>query len=331
MVMKPLYFFISLFVAFACVTWFGHHTVRTTLPRQILAKYAPDSTPHVVFLGSSLTDAAVDQDLLDSLFQSNHLRLKAFNCALAEMSGDAYYYLILKNRILSRSRPAAVALELRMFPFSNTKKEFRLEGRGIAEDLTLPELMDYNDFRRVSGGFPGILPSIAFFLHKHWFLYHHRLNMQAKILERLPFTKKNARNLRRENPYGMRNDAMETMGGWAHNALKKQATLPENSLFGPNSYFRDIVELARENKVKLVLFRPPFPPADAVLRGNPLYEKTMALFQKECDSLGIDNWDLAQAPQGTAWSYADGIHLDRAGRMLFTREMAARLAGLAAF
>ena len=157
MVMKPRYFFISLFIAFPCVTWFGHHAVRTTLPRQILAKYAPDSTPHIVFLGSSLTDAAIDQVLLDSLFQSRHLPVQTFNCALAEMSGDAYFYLIMKNRILARAarmRPAAVAIELRRFPFTDSKKDFNLLGRGIAADLTLSELMNYSDFLRVWAGFP---------------------------------------------------------------------------------------------------------------------------------------------------------------------------------
>jgi hypothetical protein len=326
MVMKPLYFFISLCIAFPCVTLFGHHAVRTTLPRQILAKYAPDSMPHIVFLGSSLTDAALDQVLLDSLFQSGHPPVQAFNCALAEMSGDAYFYLIMKNRILvrARTRPAAVAIELRRFPFTDSKKDFTLLGRGIAADLTLSELMDYSDFLRVSGRFPGVLQSIAFFLHKHWFLYHHRLNVQARILERLQLTERNIPGPRK-NPYGLRGDAAETMGRWAREDLNRQAAHGESGPIGRDGYFEDIVDLAQKNNVRLVFFRPPFPPADTVLRGNPVYEKTMALFQKLCDSLGIDNWDLAPAPPGAAWSYSDGIHLDRRSRRIFTGEMAERL------
>lgn len=319
--MKPLYFFISLIAAFFFASWFGLHMVRTTLPRQVLGKYSPDSTPAIVFLGSSLTDAAVDQALLDSLFQTNRMKLRAFNCALAEMSGDAYYYLIMKNRILARGRPAAIAIELRLFPFSDSKKEFKLLGRGTAADLTLSELMAYRDFVHVSGRFPGVLESIAFFLHKHWFLYHHRLNIQEKIIERMPFVKKPSHDLSK-NPYGMRNGAVEAMRSWAREDLRRNQC---NSPQSDDGYFKDIVSLAKENGVRLIFFRPPFPPADGILRGNSVYEKSMESFRNLCDSLGIDIWDLAAAPAGTSWNYSDGIHCDPPSARIFTREIAERI------
>jgi hypothetical protein len=322
--MKPLSFFISLFAAFLFVSWFGHHTVRTTLPRQILSKYMPDTTQHVVFLGSSLTDAAVDQVLLDSLFKTRHMNMQAFNCALAEMAGDAYFYLIIKNWILSRGKPAAIAIELRMFPFSDSKKDFKLLGRGIAADLIIPELMDYGDYVHIRGGFPGVLESITFFLHKHWFLYHHRLNVQGAILERTPFAKAHTLDVG-TNPYGMKTNAAYAMRAWVREGLKKQSICTDNGPLSNGGYFRDIVALAKEHNVQLIFFRPPFPPADGILRGNPVYEKSMVTFQKLCDSLGIINWDLAAPPAGTSWSFSDGIHCDRRSAILFTQEIADKI------
>jgi hypothetical protein len=323
--MKPLYFFISLLIAFYALSWFGRHTVKTTLPRQVLCTYEPDTTPHVVFLGSSLTDAAVDRGALDSFFRSADFNFRAFNCALAEMSGDAYFYLIMKNRILARSRPAAIAVELRMFPFNDSKKDFTLTGRGIPADLTLSELMEYRDFMHVSGGFPGVLESIAFLLHKHWFLYHHRLNIQGKVVERIPFAEKHA-PAAVNNPYGMRIDAGGVLSERAEDVLdRKKRCNASDSPVNRNGYFYDIVSLAKANNVQLIFFRPPFPQADAVLQGNPEYERNMALFQGLCDSLGIVNWDLSIAPQGTQWTYSDGIHLDHQSRQVFTREIGRKL------
>ncbi len=66
------------------------HTVRTTLPRQVVNRYQPPprnaDQGHSVFLGSSLTDAGVDAGLLDSLMGAV-LGTRHFNLALAGLKG----------------------------------------------------------------------------------------------------------------------------------------------------------------------------------------------------------------------------------------------------
>jgi hypothetical protein len=173
----------------------------------------------------------------------------------------------------------------------------------------------------MSGRFPGILNSISFFLHKHWFMYHHRLNIQGKIVERLPsiFTRQSA-----AGPYAMREGAYETMKTWALNSRAAGPdTQPGISYFMDGSrYFADLVTVCRDNGIKLVFFWPPFPPNDEVLRGGVVYEQYIAGFRSVCDSLGILTRDLHASPAGEEWSFSDRIHLDAAGRTVFTREMA---------
>ncbi len=319
-----IFFLAGLIAGIIMVTWFSCHTVRTTLPRTVLERYSPDTSPSIVFMGTSVTDAAIDSRALDSLLSVQGCGVRTGNLALAEMSGDAYYYLIAKNWVIPRGVPAALCIEMSRFPFSERKRDFSLEGRRIPTDLILSELMSYRDYLEMSGKFPGVLNSVSFFLHKRWFVYHHRLNIQWKIVERLPrvFTRQPA-----AGPYAMREDAYETMKEWARgNRTACRDTLPGISYFLDSTrYFGNLVTLCRDKGITLVFFWPPFPPNDAVLRGDPVYERYIAGFRSVCDSLGIITWDLHVLPGNEQWSLSDRIHLDKEGRAVFTRAMAGKI------
>ncbi|MBF0432390.1 MAG: hypothetical protein HQK83_13985 [Fibrobacteria bacterium] len=301
------YFLIFFLLSIAFISWFSRHTVKTTLAKQILQKYKPDNGDHIVFLGSSLTDAGVNSVLLNSIIGNTPTNLQAFNLSLAEMSGDEYYYLIIKNWILKQGLPKAIILEIRSYPFPTKKSAFKLEGRGIATDLTLSELMDYTDYKHISGGFPGILNSFNFFLHKHSFLYHNRLHIQWKIRERLGRLLSPGKS---KNPYGMADNAFETMQKNYSRTANSHLHIPRD-IITPDRYLPDIINLSENYKFKLIFFRPPFPPGENISRESESYVKYQAQLQHLLDSLGIIYWDLSKPDNEIPWEYSDRIHLNQ--------------------
>jgi hypothetical protein len=298
--------------------WFAHHTIKTSLPRQTLSRYRPDGRPHVIFLGSSLTDAGILPELMDSLT----LPLCNFNLALAGLSNPLFYQLLVKNFILTQGSPKFVVVEASGFPFSLPTEKFQLEGNGERLDLLMPELMEYSDFWQACNGFPGIIPSTQFYLHKQWFTYHYRLELQGKLKERL--TKHWPKShVASNNPYKMADGAEFRFQKLAQSALAtKNLMQVEKELHDPRSGLFALVELARTHHFQLIMLTPPCPPQDRVLENEIIYRKYREQFGSICDSLGVVNIDLSHAPIGRPYTFSDGIHLDSHGARIFTSAFA---------
>ncbi len=293
---------------------FARHTIRTSFARQTLSRYLPTRIPHTVFLGSSLTDAGILPQLLDSLNPS----MQYFNLALAGLNTPVYYQLLVKNFILPQAHPKFIVVEASGFPFSVPTGKFHLEGNGERLDLLMSELMEYSDFKSACGGFPGIIPTLQFFMHKHWYAYHYRLELQGKVTERL-FKHWPKPPANRNNPYKMVEGAAELFQKMAKNILAdKDSSKVKSDLHDPRSGFFGLAQLSRAHQVQLIMLTPPCPPQDRVLENESVYRKYRVEFDRICDSLAIVHIDLSHAPNGNPYTFSDGIHLDAHGARIFT-------------
>ncbi len=317
---------------------FTRHTVRTTLPRQVLARYQPSSenapTPHTVFLGSSLTDAGVDAALLDSLKGAGP-EPRHFNLALAGMKGETFYRLIFENHILPRGKPHRLVLEAGFFPYAPAQNPFEWEGHGERVNLIISELMTWEDLIRLRGPRIPLTEKLRFIGHKNWYGYHYRLEAQARVKEKVrnlfaglmkgdsPGSVGNTGESGTDvaaNPFGMAAGAHETFTQWAREALqaRSQGYVPESALRSRDAGLLEMAALAREAGVELWMLRLPCPPSDSVFKGSVVFENHMRVFRTLSDSLGIRYLDLSQPPPGKIYTYTDGIHLDAQGRRALT-------------
>jgi len=322
--MRYISFITALVLSITFVTTFSLRTIHTSLPIQILNRYTPDSTGQVVFLGSSLTDAGVNARLLDSLFFKSSINLKAYNLALAEISNDIYSYLICKNWIFAKGKPRIIVIEIRDIPFQYCKKPIRPVINGKRWDLIAPELMTYDDYRFVCGGFPGLLNSIEFFFHKHSYFYHNRMHLQEVIAEKIGIRFKNLIK-EKENPYAMHKDAFEIMRDRSRESIRDTASIKSPDFLNGSHFFADLVYLAEKNGTKLLFIRPPYPPCDMELRKNSYFMCADSAFRSICDSLGLSYWDFGSAQSEKQWNFSDRIHLSEESALLFTEKIFEKL------
>ncbi len=320
---------IILAACLAMVEAFARRIVTTTPARQALARYAPESNNHVVFLGSSLTDAAVRTDHLEGLLSSRWPGFRAFNLALAGLNGNENAYLLYKHFILPRSRPRYLVVEASGIPFLPSGAPFRLEGQGLRVESFRSEYIDYRDLWYLSDGFPGIASSLSYWLHKHWFSYHYRLEIQARLRERLfPTARADRRLSRPGNPYRMVDEAARRFTDMARKDLHRLESMPgrNEAMRQREAHFLDLATLARQNGATLVVLKPPLPPSDSLLAASPVFAEYQRAFTRLCDSLGVLYLDLSRkADYSQLYTYSDGIHLDSAGAREFTLCLAARL------
>lgn len=328
--------------------------IKSTPAGEALARYRPDGRPHAVFLGSSLTDAGISAVLLDSLQGNLQVTVsrgaragegfRSFNLALAGLSGSANYYLLFKDFILPRGRPDFLVVEAPGVPFFPSAERFQAEGTGLRVESFRTELMDFSDFRYLSGGFPGAAATLSFWLHKHWRAYHYRLEIQARIRERLGCgTASGNGNGNRsgsgadkeavgQGPYRM---AVDAFARFAENT-RKELDRMERSGEGAEAARRmeahliDLAVLAQSRGVRLVVLKPPCPPMDGETRRVPGFAEYDRSFRALCDSLDVIYLDFSPDGNGAAgtiagtghscgpYSYSDGIHLDAAGARRFT-------------
>lgn len=307
---------------------YTRHTVKTTLPRQVLARYQPPlPAAHTVFLGSSLTDAGVDVSLLDTLAGAGP-KARHFNLALAGLKGESAYRLIFENHVLPNGTPQKLVVETGFFPYARSEEKFDPLQNQERTSLALIDSMTRDDFLRLRGGRISGMEEFRFFLHKNWYGYHHRLETQARIQERVAawipsghpqtFAPDTA-----FNPFRMAAGAEATFARWAEAALEAHGGGhdAEGGSGGFDSGLEELAELAQSAGVELWMLRLPCPPADSLLDGAEAHVKYMSAFRARCDQLGIRFLDLSRPPPGVAYTYSDGIHLDAGGRKLLTQEL----------
>ncbi|MDB5049327.1 MAG: hypothetical protein JWO30_2398 [Fibrobacteres bacterium] len=326
---KILFFGFCLALCLAGIEAYARYKVTTTPARQALDRYRPDGRPHAVFLGSSLTDAGIRADRLDSLQAGNAHGFRSFNLALAGLSGSANYYLLFKNFILPRARPRYLVVEAPGVPFFPPADRFKAEGSGLRVESFRSELMEYPDFLYLAGGFPGAVESLSFWLHKHWLSYHYRLEIQARIRERFHGNQSgNGDEAAGQGPYHMAADAfarfaentrvdlqrMEKSGDGAEAMRRKEAHLI------------DLAALAKAEGVRLVVLKPPCPPMDMETRMVPAFADYDRGFRALCDSLGVAYLDFSTGKSCGPYAYSDGIHLDEASARTLTACVSGALA-----
>jgi hypothetical protein len=336
---KTSIFALSLALCMAGIELYARSKVKTTPARQALARYLPDGGPHAVFLGSSLTDAGIRVEQLDSLLRVGAPGFRSFNLSLAGMSGSDNYYILFKNFILPRGRPEYLVVDAAAVPFLPPERRFKLEGNGLRLDSFRSELMEYRDLVYLANGFPGVAASISFWLNKHWLSYHYRLELQARIREKLAREESSTGSVNGsvngsatgtrpgKGPYHMAGDAVER---FAENTRKQMGRLAgmtdgTRAMRLREAHLLDLAGLARVNGVRLALLKPPCPPIDQVTAKVPVF----AAYEKElhtlCDSLGIIYLDFSGEKSCGPYSFADGIHLDESGARAFTACVAGAL------
>lgn len=371
-----LFFLGGLLLCLALVEAYARRAVRATPAGQTLARYRPQGS-HIVFLGSSLTDAGVRVDLLDSLLaargsasaattasadpavapsatrvtappatpvtapSATHSTARntvhSFNLALAGLSGSDNYYLLLKDFILPRGRPELLVVEATGLPFFPAAGPFKLEGEGMRVESFRTELLTFKDFAYLSGGAPTPAAALSFWLHKHWFSYHYRLEIQARLHEKFfpvaaapsatpPSATVPSATTPPPNPYRMAAHARDMFAEGARASLRRlQASSDVTSMLrSREAHLLDLAALAREHGIRLVVLQPPCPPIDEALAGAPAAQRWRGDFARLCDSLNVVYLDLRDGD----YRYSDGIHLDAASAAEFTARVAARLASL---
>ncbi|MDQ3003378.1 MAG: hypothetical protein M3Y08_19220 [Fibrobacterota bacterium] len=324
---KFFLFAAALVLSLFLVEIYARHTVRITPAGQALARYQPNGGGHAVFLGSSLTDAGIRASLLDTLLGVPLPGFRAYNLALAGLNGSENYWLIFKGFILPKSRPRYLVVEGAGIPFLPPREPFRLEGVGLRVESFRAEYLDWPGFLYLSGGFPGIAPCLSFLLHRTWFSYHHRHEIQARLKERL-IPKEPAAKVKQGNPYRMVDLAAFRFAETARSELRRLESMPDgpSAMRRREAHLLDLAALAKENGVALVILKPPLPPADTFLQRSPAFAAYVRNFRSLCDSLGVRYLDLSGEESCGPYSFSDGIHLDEAGSRRFTACVATALA-----
>ncbi|HKP97943.1 MAG TPA: hypothetical protein VJ385_19580 [Fibrobacteria bacterium] len=326
------FFGACLALCLAALELYARIKVTATPAGQALARYRPDGHAHAVFLGSSLTDAGIRTELLDSLQAAREggaPPFRSFNLALAGLNGSANYYLLFKNFILPRGRPGYLVVEAPGVPFFPPADPFRLEGDGLRVESFRPELMEYRDFRYLAGGFPGAAASLSFWLHKHWRAYHYRLEIQARIHERLsgllgrfPDAPPAGDAGTGREPYPVYHMAADAYAMFAESTRKDlermEAPGGVAAMRRREAHLLDLAASARANGVRLVVLKPPCPPRDRETAKVPAFGLYDQGFRALCDSLGVRYLDLSGEKSCGPYAFPDGIHLDPASARRFT-------------
>lgn len=319
-----LVFALGLALGLAVLELYARHAVRATPAGQALARYRPDGRVHAVFLGSSLTDAGIRADILDSLLAPAGIR--SFNLALAGLSGGENHWLLLRGFILPRSRPRYLVAEAPGIPFLPPVEGFRLEGNGLRVETFRAEYLDWPGFLHLAGGLPSPAQALSFLLHKGWATFRLRHELQARLREKLfPPAPESPRPVPGSH-YRMVADAAGRFSAAARADLRRLEGLPDPgaALRGAEARFLDLASLARESGVQLVILRPPLPPVDSILGRSPAFAAWQADFRALCDTLGVRYLDLShpsdcrRSAGRLSYAFPDGIHLDEAGASRFT-------------
>lgn len=325
---KLLLFTLCLAACLALVELYARHAVRMTPAGQALARYRPTGPDHAVFLGSSLTDAGVRTGLLDSLLGARRPGMRTYNLALAGLSGSDNYWLLYRG-LLARSHPRYLVVEGAGIPFLPPKDPFRLEGAGLRVESFRSEYLDWEGFRHLTGGMPTPAAAATFWLHKNWFSYHHRLEIQARLRERFDrIFPSEAGTETKGNPYRMAGGAVEQFEATARSELARLESMSDGAraMRRPEARLLDLAAIARENGSTLVILRPPLPPSDSITARSAAFSAYHQGFRSLCDSLGIAYLDLSGGSGCGPYRYSDGIHLDEASSEAFTACLAAALA-----
>lgn len=316
---KLLLFAAALALCLAAIDLAARRWVRDTPSGQALARYQPTGPDHAVFLGSSLTDAGIRTGLLDTLLDSRVPGFRAYNLALAGLSGSENYWMLYKGFILNRSRPRYLVVEGAGIPFLPPAGAFALEGGGQRVETFRPECLSWSDFLYLTGGVPTPSASLAFLLHKTWFTFHYRHEIQARLREGL-VPRDPPRPEAAGNPYRMVGGALGLFASTARSELARLEAMPDGpaSMRRREAHLLDLAALARENGTTLVILRPPLPPSDPLTAASPAFAAYHAAFRSVCDSLGVVYLDFSAEDGCGPYSYSDGIHLDAEGSRRLT-------------
>lgn len=316
---KLLLFAATLALSLAALDLAARRWVRVTPSGQALARYQPSGPDHAVFLGSSLTDAGIRAGLLDTLLGARVPGFRAFNLALAGLSGSENYWMLYKGFVLPRSRPRYLVVEGAGIPFLPPEGGFALEGGGQRVETFRPECLSWNDLAYLAGGFPAPATALSFWLHKSWFTFHHRHEIQARLREGL-VPRDPSRPEAAGNPYRMVGGALGLFESTARAGLARLEAMPDGStaMRRREAHLLDLAALARENGTTLVILRPPLPPSDPLTSASPAFAAYHAAFRSVCDSLGIVYLDFSVEQGCGPYTYSDGIHLDAEGSRRLT-------------
>ncbi|MEO7778179.1 MAG: hypothetical protein ABIY63_11660 [Fibrobacteria bacterium] len=298
---------------------YARSRLGSTPAGQALSRYQPYGRAHAVFLGSSLTDAGIRVGQLDSLQRMKPDGYRSFNLALAGLSGSDNYYLLFRNFILPRSTPRFLVVEAPGIPFFPPAEPFDPMGNALRVESFRTDLMGYADLRYLADGWPGPAGMLAFWMHKHWRAYHYRLELQARLRERLQGWERN-KPADAVNSYRMATDAYARFAEGTREHIRRLEIPGEGmrTLHGRNAHLLDLAAAANAAGVRLVVLKPPCPPMDQVTARSRAFAEYLRGFKSVCDSLGVAYLDLSLEEECGPYSYSDGIHLDVAGAEAFT-------------
>ena len=283
------------------------------------------SRPDVVLLGNSMLGEGVDERLF--MNQTGQRTVKLWSGGWS----SAVWYLALKNVIVPASpRPQTVVVFFRDHFLTNPT--FRVTGdykKGI-DQLTGPEEPLLERLAYLNAMNP-----LTYWLNQNWSLFQkrgdlkHKLESDIKSFVGAVYRQKDAdmMNQNIERTFGVENLLADQLG---KAQLKSEAASSkdlydfEKSL--PVSFLPAMVQIARDNNVRLVLVRVKKRREAEGLPTPAGLDDYIHHLKQWCDNEQVPLIDFSDDPRLTLELYADGDHLNRKnGRTLFTQLLAEQL------
>ncbi len=290
--------------------------------RQTNKKYLEENQPQIMMLGDSLLIAGVDEVTL-----SDALDRKAYNAGVAG-SASALWYLILKNNIVeSPHRPQTLIIVFRDTML--TTPGYRVQGSYFVQideyagshDVLLTELAYINQMSPLEKTAEAYLP-----------VYGSRLRLREALDSRIRYT---LPELLLNCDARCTNRAMTLVFQGANleqNILAEAIASAEDYLYTPRaldfensvdeSFLPAIIQLCQDYDIQLMLVRARTLRFTSEPPGLKIYIENLASY---LDERGILFLDFSRDERLTLDLYADILHLNETGRVVFTQILAEAL------
>lgn len=293
--------------------------------RQTNKKYLVENQPQIMMLGDSLLIAGVDE-----LALSDALGRKTYNAGVAG-SASALWYLILKNNVVeSPHRPQTLIIVFRDTML--TTPGYRVYGSYFEQ---IDEYAGPHDFILIERAYINQMNPFEKLAEAYLPVYGSRLRLREALDTRIRYT---LPGLILKCDARCTNRAMTTVfqgGNLEQNILAEAIASAEDYLYTPRaldfegsvdtSFLPEIIQLCKDQDIQLVLVRARTLRFTSEPPGLKTYVEDLASY---LDQRGVPFLDFSRDERLTSDLYADILHLNEAGKAIFTEMLAEALEGI---